>query len=182
MIRTSDLSNVVRDNFHMAQDILYVMMTDYNNSPAPERDEFTSALFRFLKALFGYSSNPSGSFTTKSARKVISEETNPQPHYLGFSFNVVGRFDRLEKGKVDFRWIWDKWLEDAIKEQSSVDKWIKIRGVSRQDIVTLKRGPPADTPARPYVEYALKEVETPFAEDVDQVIRTSLTSAGRRFR
>jgi hypothetical protein len=182
MIRATDFMTDLDDRFDAVKQTLYEMMTDYNSSPAEVRDPFTEVLFRLLEGMGIWKFNKFGSFLELAAKKVIEEETNPKPGYMKFSFHVVGRFERLERGEVNFQRSWDTWLEDAVREKDRTDYMREHYGMSYNDIMILKKGPPPKTAARPYVGWAMEDNATPFAAQLADTIASRLTASGRRWR
>ncbi len=173
MIDTNMLSTILNITYDNVIEFVLETMQSYSKARMPERDEFTAALFGLLRTLYGYDFEDEGSFTRQGAQQALWEEGGPWVRQLAFGFYVTGRFERLEEGEVDFRWIWDTWLIDAVNDPSKVGWW-RSRGVSAKDIETLKNGPPSTTEPRPYIGNAMEGYSDFFAEQLDQNITHQL--------
>jgi len=154
-------------------------MMSYTISGMPERGPFTRALFRLLGE-WGYASNPQGSFTANNAPKVLSEEGGVWRSDLAFGYYLTGFFERLENGIVDFKWIWDRFLRDAINEDWFKAKWEPIIG--KTDYNILKKGPPATTEARPYVGSVMESNSDNFGDTVHRTVENSLRGMGLKVK
>jgi hypothetical protein len=177
-----DLENVVvKWSSDIRKEIITGMLS-YDKSGMPERDPFTKVVFQWLKLSVGYRSNPKGSFPANRAADVLNDEGGyyVEPHNLTFGYNVRDFFERLENGTVDFSWIWDTFLEDAVNEKWFEKMWKNKLGDVNWKI--LKKGPPGKTEERPYVGNVMEKHKGNYADAIHDSIQETIKKAGHSMR
>ena len=177
MIPTSDMATLIDDWHSIILEGIIHDMQNYDDAGVEHRDEFTRVLFLYFKKKWGRAYNPNGSFAGSSAaRKALEEEGGEYTSYLRFGFNVTGYLERLEDGTVDFDWVWNTFLRDAVKEGWFIKKWKPELGAT--DFAILQKGPPFSTPARPYIGNRMEETSPIFADQIHLSILSSLRGSG----
>ncbi len=178
MISESTMFALVSEWFTKMKTLILRDMSNYNTAgevgDIERRDQFTAVLFKFLKSWMGYSYQQDGSFTHVGAVKALEEEGTPNKRGLTFEFSVHGRLDRLERGEVNFMWIWDTFLRDAVNEHWFIDKWKPTLGAG--DFNVLQKGPPPSTSPRPYVGNRMSAESDNYANAIHEIISSRLSA------